>query len=54
MPLSSSGGGGGGGRYHCKNLSHMEAQRLLSQGHTYLDRNCDGEACDGEACEGKR
>ena len=54
MPRSSSGSGGGGGRYHCKNLSHMEAQRLLSQGHTYLDRNCDGEACDGEACEGKR
>jgi hypothetical protein len=48
MPRSSSGGGGGGGRYYCKNLSHLEAQRLLSQGHTYLDRNGDGEACEGK------
>jgi len=29
----------------CKNLSKQEAQRLLGQGHTYLDRDGDGEAC---------
>jgi endonuclease YncB( thermonuclease family) len=29
-----------------KNLSHQEAQRLLSQGHTYLDSDGDGEACE--------
>jgi endonuclease YncB( thermonuclease family) len=45
---SSGGSGGGGGRYYCKNLSHQEAQRLLSQGHTYLDRDGDGEACEGK------
>jgi len=44
---SSGGSGGGGARYYCKNLSHQEAQRLLSQGHTYLDRDGDGEACEG-------
>lgn len=45
---SSGGSGGGGGRYYCKNLSKQEAQRLLSQGHTYLDRDGDGEACEGK------
>jgi micrococcal nuclease len=40
-------GGGGGGRYYCKNLSKQKAQRLLSNGHTYLDRDGDGEACEG-------
>ena len=45
---SANGGAtSGGGRYYCKNLSHQEAQRLLSQGHTYLDRDGDGEACEG-------
>jgi hypothetical protein len=42
------GSSGGGGRYYCKNLSKQEAQRLLSQGHTYLDRDGDGEACEGK------
>ena len=45
---SSGGSGGGAGRYYCKNLSKQEAQRLLSQGHTYLDRDGDGEACEGK------
>ena len=45
---SGGGSGGGEGRYYCKNLSHQEAQRLLSQGHTYLDRDGDGEACEGK------
>jgi hypothetical protein len=43
--LASGGSGGGGGRYYCKNLSKQEAKRLLGQGHTYLDRDGDGEAC---------
>ena len=48
--VMTGGGGssGGGGRYYCKNLSKQEAQRLLSQGHTYLDRDGDGEACEGK------
>lgn len=37
----------GGGRYYCKNLTKQQAQKLLSQGHTYLDRDGDGEACEG-------
>lgn len=46
--MTGGGGGssGGGGRYYCKNLSHTEAQQLLRQGHTYLDRDGDGEACE--------
>jgi hypothetical protein len=36
-----------GGRYDCKNLSWQEAQQLLRQGHSYLDRDGDGEACEG-------
>ena len=31
-----------------QNLSHQEAQRLLSQGNTCLDRVGDGEACEGK------
>lgn len=47
-PGSGGGGaGGGGGRYYCKNLSKQQAQKLLSQGHAYLDRDGDGEACEG-------
>lgn len=41
MPRLKSGGAGERGRSYCKNPSHKEAQRLLSQGHNYLDR--DGE-----------
>jgi endonuclease YncB( thermonuclease family) len=35
------------GRYRCSQIgSHARAQELLRQGHTYLDRNGDGEACE--------
>lgn len=44
LGVMSGGGGAGGGRYYCKNLSKQEAQRLLSQGHAYLDKDGDGEA----------
>jgi endonuclease YncB( thermonuclease family) len=44
---STGGAGSGGGRTYCKNLSWQEAQQLLRQGHTYLDRDGDGEACEG-------
>ncbi|MFM9089771.1 MAG: thermonuclease family protein [Cyanobium sp.] len=36
-----------GGRHYCKNLTWQEAQQLLRQGHSYLDRDGDGEACEG-------
>ena len=36
----------GGRRYRCSEISsYAEAQELLRQGHSYLDRNGDGEAC---------
>lgn len=35
------------GRYRCKEIgSRSRAQDLLKQGHTYLDRDGDGEACE--------
>jgi len=34
------------GRYYCKDLTYPQAQVLLKQGHTYLDRDGDGEACE--------
>ena len=34
------------GRYYCKDLTYQQAQGLLKQGHTYLDRDGDGEACE--------
>jgi len=34
------------GRYYCKDLTYQQAQVLLKQGHTYLDRDGDGEACE--------
>ena len=44
---SSSSGASSGGRYRCKEIRSWEkAQVLLKQGHTYLDRNGDGEACE--------
>ena len=44
---SSSGGGSSSGRYRCKEIgSWSKAQDLLKQGHTYLDRDGDGEACE--------
>jgi micrococcal nuclease len=34
-------------RYRCSKIgSYAQAQVLLRQGHTYLDRNGDGEACE--------
>ncbi|WP_342626225.1 MULTISPECIES: excalibur calcium-binding domain-containing protein [unclassified Prochlorococcus] len=34
-------------RYRCKDISSWSAaQELLRQGHTYLDRDNDGEACE--------
>ena len=35
-----------GGRYRCKQIGNWaKAQELLKQGHSYLDRDGDGEAC---------
>ena len=35
-------------KYRCKEISSWErAQQLLSQGHSYLDRDKDGKACEG-------
>lgn len=49
-PASSAGGGGtagGSGRYSCQSIgSWARAQELLRQGHTYLDRDGDGESCE--------
>ena len=40
--------GSGGDRYRCKQVgSWAKAQELLMQGHSYLDRDGDGEACKG-------
>jgi endonuclease YncB( thermonuclease family) len=37
----------GGRKYRCSQIgSYERAQELLSQGHTYLDGNGDGEACE--------
>ena len=41
-------GVGGAGRFYCRDLSWQEAQELLRQGHSYLDRDGDGEACEGK------
>jgi endonuclease YncB( thermonuclease family) len=39
--------GSGSSRYRCKEIgSWSRAQDLLKQGHTYLDRDGDGEACE--------
>ncbi len=39
----------GGRRYLYSQISSfVRAQELLRQGHTYLDRNGDGEACESE------
>jgi len=49
---SSSGGGASStgsssSKYRCKEIgSWSRAQELLRQGHTYLDRDGDGEACE--------
>ena len=40
--------GSGGNRYRCKQIGNWaKAQELLKQGHSYLDRDGDGEACQG-------
>ena len=40
--------GSGGNRYRCKQIGNWaKAQELLKQGHSYLDRDGDGEACEG-------
>lgn len=45
---SSRGGSSSGGRLTCKQIgSYAKAQALLRQGHSYLDRDGDGQACEG-------
>jgi len=45
--MSSGGGASSSGKYRCKEIgSWSKAQELLRQGHTYLDRDGDGEACE--------
>ena len=40
-------GGSSSGRYTCKQIGDWNrAQQLLQHGHTYLDRDRDGEACE--------
>ena len=44
---ASTTNGSNGGRSRCKEIgSWSRAQDLLKQGHTYLDRDGDGEACE--------
>ena len=44
---SSGRGGTTSGKYRCKEIGSWDkAQMLLKQGHTYLDRDGDGEACE--------
>ena len=44
---SVGGGGTSSGKYRCKEIgSWSKAQDLLRQGHSYLDRDGDGEACE--------
>ena len=44
---SSSSGASSSGRYRCSEIgSWRKAQDLLKKGHTYLDRDGDGEACE--------
>ena len=49
-PTSASSPGGSSsssGKYRCKEIGSWDkAQALLKQGHTYLDRDGDGEACE--------
>ena len=44
---SSGSSSAGSGKYRCKEIGSWDkAQVLLKQGHTYPDRNGDGEACE--------
>jgi endonuclease YncB( thermonuclease family) len=44
---SSNSGASNSGRYRCNEIGSWDkAQSLLKQGHTYLDRDADGEACE--------
>ena len=48
QPTGASKPGYSGSRYGCKQIgSWAKAQELLKQGHSYLDRDGDGEACEG-------
>ena len=45
--FSSGSSSAGSGKYRCKEIGSWDkAQVLLKQGHTYLDRDGDGEACE--------
>jgi len=44
---SPGGSSASSGKYRCKEIGSWDrAQALLKQGHTYLDRDGDGEACE--------
>ena len=44
---SPGGSSSSSGKYRCKEIGSWDkAQALLKQGHTYLDRDGDGEACE--------
>ena len=44
---SSGSSSASSGKYRCKEIGSWDkAQALLKQGHTYLDRDADGEACE--------
>ena len=44
---SAGSSSGSSGKYRCKEIGSWDkAQVLLKQGHTYLDRDGDGEACE--------
>lgn len=46
-PSATGSGASVGRRYTCKQIgSYARAQELLREGHTYLDRDGDGEACE--------
>ena len=45
--VSSGSGASRSGRFRCSEISSWsKAQELLKQGHTYLDRDGDGQACE--------
>jgi hypothetical protein len=47
VPSASAASAQSGRHYTCAEIGDWnEAQRLLSEGHTYLDRDRDGEACE--------
>jgi len=47
QPTGASKPGYSGSRYKCKQIGYWaRAQELLKQGHSYLDRDGDGDACE--------